>query len=281
MYLISFKGIQTHTRADVVLHILVHDMIKLVENFSISYMATLSQDTGGGNRLQQLKDVRENWRQSNRRGHGHYAKTPETSTMNNLSNSLIISSSKINDDISIPHLPVANWLNVAIGLVLSIKATREIPPVPSFKKTQLLVDILRFIKNWMSSSKRIKQTNKISSEQRQLLNTDFHTPSNIPTDINEQLFYILNKILVPIIARSIPVKIIHTCTSCKFIVENRREINYISINNTNSQFNLHHQLLNYFAGSISDRLCVKCHSYMSRQIQIIDCKNIITSSILS
>ncbi|CAF1903255.1 unnamed protein product, partial [Rotaria magnacalcarata] len=105
--------------------LLVNNMKKMVEKFLISLMATMFQNTDNETSSQQLKIVQERWRQSNRRGHGHYAEKPETSIMNNLKNSLIISSSNINDALLIPHLSVAYWLNISIELSLSIKFVRE------------------------------------------------------------------------------------------------------------------------------------------------------------
>ncbi|CAF2217847.1 unnamed protein product [Rotaria magnacalcarata] len=77
-------GMQTRCRSDVILEILVNDIKKMVEKFSILLMTTMFQDTDNETNSQQLKIVQERWRQSNRRGHGHYAKTLETSIMNNL-----------------------------------------------------------------------------------------------------------------------------------------------------------------------------------------------------
>ncbi|CAF2091330.1 unnamed protein product [Rotaria magnacalcarata] len=152
-------GIQTRCTYDAILEILVNDMKKMFEKFSISLMATMFQDTDNETNSQQLKIVQERWRQSNRRGHGHYAKTPETSIMNNLKNSLIISSSNINDALLIPHLSVAYWLNISIELLLSIKFVCETYR-PALMTTLLLVDMLSFINNWISGCNRLKPPKK-------------------------------------------------------------------------------------------------------------------------
>ncbi|CAF3628835.1 unnamed protein product [Rotaria sordida] len=267
-------GIETRIRSDIVLDILINDMQKMVEKFSISLMGTIFQDTGGETNSQQLKVVQERWRQSNRRGHGHYAKTPETSIMNNLKNALIISSSNINDRIILPQLSVSNWLNISIGLLLSMKIIRETPP-SSPMKTPLLIDILSFIKNWISASNRLKPPKKTSVELTTLLNTQFHIPINFPTDVNEQLSFIIHNILLPIISYSISVNKIYRCTSCKHTINVRFNINYIEISMVENQFRLNQQLANYFANNSSDHICDKCSMLMSRQIKISDCPPII------
>ncbi|CAF2056196.1 unnamed protein product [Rotaria magnacalcarata] len=137
---------RTQLRSDVILEILVNDMKKMVEKCSISLMAIVFQDTDNETNSQQLKIVQERWRQSSRRGHGRYAKTPETSIMNNLKSSLIIYSSNINDALLIPHLSIAYWLNISIELLLLIKFVRETYR-PALMTTPLLIDILSFINN--------------------------------------------------------------------------------------------------------------------------------------
>lgn len=141
-------------------------------------------------------------------------------------------------------------------------------------KTPLLVDILCFIKKWLSALNRIKPPKKTSIDQNQLLNTKFHIPSDIPIDINEQLTYIIRNILLPITDRSIPIKKIYHCSSCKLTIDVILNVDIIEISMVDNQFYLHHQLANYFASGTSDHLCDKCNMYMSRQIKILDCKNI-------
>ncbi|CAF4682520.1 unnamed protein product [Rotaria socialis] len=267
-------GIQTRCRSDVILEILVNDMKKMVEKFSISLMATMFQDTDNETNSQQLKNVQERWRQSNRRGHGHYAKTPETSIMNNLKNSLIISSSNINDALLIPHLSVAYWLNISIGLLLSIKFVRETYR-PTLMKTPLLVDILSFINNWISGCNRLKPPKKTSTELNKLLNTQFNITVNVPIDTSEQLSFIIHNILLPIISYSISVKKNYRCTSCKHTVNTRFNISYIEISMVENQFRFNQQLANYFANNASDHICDKCSMLMSRQIKISDCPPVI------
>ena len=269
----SFPGVETRIRADVVLQILIKDMSRLVENFSVSFMASMSQTTHSQNRTRlQLRDVQENWRQSSHRGHGHYCKAPNEYVTNSLKNALIVRPTNVNIGLVIPTLPVANWFNIVIALLLSIKVFRETLPDPTSIMPQILIEIIEFIQNWTRCLKMIKPPKKTSPEQQQLLNTQFDLPSSIPDDIDQQLVYILDKILVPLLVPSIGIKIIYTCTSCKFVTEIKSIIRYVLIHTMDSSFNLHNHLSNYFVGGTSDRKCAKCDSAMLRHMKIIDCK---------
>ncbi|CAF2835981.1 unnamed protein product [Rotaria sp. Silwood2] len=108
-------------------------------------MATSPKDTNNEPHQQQLKQLTENWRKNNRRGHGFYAKKPDTSIMNNLKYTLVVYSTTINDGLSVPHLPVPNWLNVAIETLISIELIRESSSLSSKISTPLINDIINFI----------------------------------------------------------------------------------------------------------------------------------------
>jgi len=71
---IYFLGTSTLTRADAVLQILIEDMNRMVESFSISYMASLNKKNSSAVSQQELKGVQDNWQSKNHRGHGHYSK---------------------------------------------------------------------------------------------------------------------------------------------------------------------------------------------------------------
>jgi hypothetical protein len=49
-------------RTDVVLQILVEDMLRMIENFAISYMVSTSEDNNNEICQQQLKELKENWK---------------------------------------------------------------------------------------------------------------------------------------------------------------------------------------------------------------------------
>ncbi|CAF2146068.1 unnamed protein product [Rotaria magnacalcarata] len=268
-------GTQTYTRADVVLQILIQDMQKLIENFSLSYMAASSKDTNTETNQQQLKELTENWRKNNRRGHGFYAKKPDTSIMNNLKYTLVVYSTTINDGLSVPHLPVPNWLNIAIGTLVSIKSIRTSSSLSPKVSTSLINDIINFITKWISSAEYIKRTKKHSAELMHLLNSKFQIPPDIPPEGCGQLNFILHKILLPIIDRYIPAVKEYCCTSCNCTVRTRFSISYIPINMVEVQTQLHHRLNSYFDGCMSDHLCDKCSMTMSRRIKLLECPPVI------
>ncbi|CAF4854420.1 unnamed protein product, partial [Rotaria sp. Silwood1] len=272
-------GTQTYMRSDVVLQILVQDMQKFIENFSISYLASTSDDNYNESSQQKLKELKENWRQKSRRGCGFYAKKPDKSIMNNLQYALIASSTTINDGLSIPDLPVPNWLNVTIGMLLSIKSIRESAPLSLTISTSLPNDILSFINKWTSPSNSTQSQKQIRTEQMQLLNTPFHIPTNVPVDGNEQINFILHKILLEIFDSSIPAIKIFTCMSCKFTTYTRFNINYIPLNMVEGKYHLREQLNNYFSGFISDHICDKCSTSMSRHIKLLECPSVILLNI--
>lgn len=273
MRFLSFIGIETRTRCDVVLEILVNDMKRMVEKFSLSLMANVSNSSNNETNSQQLKDVQERWKQSNRRGHGHYAKVPETSTMNNLKNALITSLASINDGLIMPQLSAPHWLNLSIGLLLSIKCIRE-TPAPSLLNKPLLIDTLSFVNSWTSACKRLQPPKKTSIELNKLLNTQFNIPINVPSDVNGQLSFIIFNMLLEILPCSMSMKKTYHCTSCNYTITIQSDIKYIEISMVENQFRFNQQLANYFASNSSDHLCNKCNMPMSRQIKVSDCKYI-------
>ncbi|CAF4455987.1 unnamed protein product, partial [Rotaria sp. Silwood2] len=268
-------GTQTYMRSDVVLQILVQDMQKFIENFSLSYLASTFDDNNNERSQQRLKELKENWGKKNRRGSGFYAKKPDKSIMNNLQYALISSSTTINDGLSIPDLPVSNRLNVTIGMLISIKSIRESAASPLTVSTPLPNDILSFINRWKSSSNRAQSQKQTSKEQIQLLNAPFHIPINVPLDCNEQINFILHKILLEIIDSSIPAIKIFTCMSCKFTIHTRFNMNYIPLNMVEGKYHLREQLNSYFGGFISDHICDKCSTSMSRHIKLLECPSVI------
>ena len=193
--------------------------------------------------------------------------------MNNLKYTLVALSTTISDGLYIPDLPVPNWLNVTIGLLISIKSIRGTSALSSRISTPLSHDIINFISKWVSLSQRIKLS-KRTPELLQLLNSKFKIPPDVPIDVNEQLSFILHMFLLPIIDRCIPAIKTHCCTSCNFTVHTRFSISYIPINIVEEQSQFRHRLNIYFDGCISDHVCDKCSMSMSRHIKLLECKMI-------
>ena len=252
-------------------------MKKTVEKFSLSLMADVFQESSGQANSQLLRVVQERWRQSNRRGHGHYAKAPDTSIMNNLRNSLITSSLNINEDLLIPQLSIEHCLNISIGLLLSIKTPRDALSSTNMQ-SPLLIDIISFVKNWISASKRLKPPKKMSNELNRLLNIQFSTSIDFTNNSTKQISNIIHKILLPIISCSILIRKIYYCNYCNYTINSRCNLSYIEISMIESQFRLNQQLENYFINNTSDHKCDKCGMMMSREIKIIDCKLLYASA---
>lgn len=265
-------GAETYMRPDVVLQILIQDAQRMTENFAMSYMAVTSEDTSNVIHQQKLKELQENWRRKNNRGDGHYTKKPEPLVLNNLKYALITSTKRINDDLVIPHLSITPWLNVAIGLLISMKTIRDSSLSPPIQSTTLLNEIVSFVNKWMNCLRNIKPPKKTSAEQTQLINTKFDIPPDVPTDANDQINYILHKILLPLIDHSIPAIKAYICESCKLAIHTKFHMSYITLNITEGQLQLNNQLNYFFNGSISDKLCEKCSNSMLRSINLLDCK---------
>jgi hypothetical protein len=262
----------------VVLQILTEDMQQMIEKFSISYMAsTIENDNNDRSGQQQLKVLQENWQQKNNRGHGYYSKNPNNEIQESFKSPLVSPSTLINDGLVIPELPVPNWLNVTIGFLMSIKYIRESRLLLlSETSTPLINNIIGFIHKWMSELDRIRPPKRTSTELMQLSNTRFDVPNDDPVNDEEQLNFIFNNILLPVINYPISAIRICCCTLCKFTVHTRFDINYIPINIIDGKFQIINQLKNYFDGGTSDSLCEKCSMTMSRQIKLLDRKCIIT-----
>lgn len=247
-------------------------MKRMTEAFSISL---LSQSKNSANSTQQrkLKEISEHWSQSNHRGHGHYAKKPDCNTMLNLKSTLISSTSMINENLSLPNLSAPNWVNVGIGLLLSVERVRKSPPRSSLMTTLLLIDIANFIESWILATDSAKSTKKTNTIQERLLNTDFTIPISVPVNPMEQAAFLLHNVLIPIIARPLSAIKSYVCSSCKFSMRVHFTANYIPINVVHNQLLLRNELTSYFSGSMSDSLCPKCSLTMIRRIELLDCKH--------
>jgi len=237
--------------------------------------STLEYDNNNGSDPQQLKVLQENWQRKNHRGQGYYSKNPNSETEESFKSPLLSSSTFINAGLVIPKLSVPNWLNVVIGLLMSIKYVRESQLLLSQTSTPLVNDILSFIDKWISALNRIRPPKRTSTELAKLSNITFNVPNDDSVNDEEQLNFIFHNILVPIINHSIYAIRISCCTLCKFTVKTKFNINYIPINITDGKFQIVNQLKNYFDGGTSDDLCKKCSMTMSRQIKLIDRKCII------
>lgn len=280
---IYFLGTSTLTRADAVLQILIEDMNRMVESFSISYMASLNKKNSSAVSQQELKGVQDNWQSKNHRGHGHYSKKPTDDTIDHLTqSSAYLTTSIVNQNVLIPSLPIAHWLNVCIGVLLSIQYVRECRLSLATTSLPLVDQILTFLDKWISCNRRIKPPKKTNDEQKKLLNTTFTLPKNVPTDEIEQTNFILQNILIPVIDHSIAALKTYHCPSCKSTIMSHVNLNHITINVTDNHLHLERQLKYFFNGvTMTDHKCLKCASIMSLNIKLLECKSTFVFDCLS
>ena len=192
--------------------------------------------------------------------------------MTNLQNALIAPVTDINRDLLLPNLSGPTWLNVAIGLILSIGWMRRFPPRSTDMRAPLLIDVANLIESWSVATEKARSTQKISEIRSRLLNTQFDIPSNVPNDPREQLVFVLHHLLLPIINEPmVGIKTYH-CVACKHTIRKYISINYIPVNLVNGQLLLYNELATYFANSASDVVCCRCSQSMNREIQLLDCK---------
>ncbi|CAF4386763.1 unnamed protein product, partial [Rotaria sordida] len=115
-----------HIRLDILLSILVPDMITMIDELSNALFnyCTMSVNNSSNNDSiildeRRLRPIQERWRQSSsKRNHGHYTKGPDEPVFTDLVSSLFEARSNVNADLKLP-LVSPEWLNIAIGLILS------------------------------------------------------------------------------------------------------------------------------------------------------------------
>lgn len=99
-------------------------MVSMVDEFATSLVAK-QLAVVSSNDSQQIKLVEEHWQQKSKRGHGRYTKAPDDNTLSRMKSNLLVPIlTKINEGLSFPIL-VPEWLDVAIGILLSIESVRN------------------------------------------------------------------------------------------------------------------------------------------------------------
>ena len=243
----------------------------MTETFAVSLMARSVEENGLTQR-RRLKEISEHWNRSNRRGYGHYTKAPAPPLLTNLSDSLMAPVKDINDDLTVPDLSAPTWLNVTIGLLLSIRTIRQSAPRSTSMRTPLLIDVANFIESWCVRLQKSRSKHKKNAEQEKLLNTTFIIPANVPTDTFEQSIFLLRTVLLPIISKPILAIKTYNCSNCKYTISKYTFVDYIPVSLINGQLQLRHGIITYFSSVTSDLLCCRCTNPMDRHIELLDCK---------
>jgi hypothetical protein len=168
----------------------------------------------------------------------------------------------INADLKLPSVS-PSWLNVAIGLLLSIGNNDDLcrrppPPLPS-NAPPLLFAIWTFLDEWSSASGRSIYSSNIN----------ISLPNDQPEDPLQQSTFILEQILIPLLDCNLIVNKIHSCKSCQRSVTLRITIPSIPISVLRTGLNLERELQSFFAPTISDLLCSLCGNATIRHIEVI------------
>jgi hypothetical protein len=262
-------GGEIHMRIDVLLSILIPDMLSMVDEFwntLLSYCTTSTDDSSTNSTVifdeQRLKPIEERWRQKvSKRGSGHYAKCPDEPVFTDLLSSLLASQVNINENIKLPTVN-PNWLNVAIGMILSLEnynIAHHRSTSPSTDDSSLLSIISTFLEEWCNSS-----TNNIRST-----NVNFSLPSNELTASIDQSTYILEKILIPLLPCHLIINKVYVCKSCQSTVKIRSTITSIPVNVSKSGLHLERDLSDFFTPTASDMLCSLCNKPTTRHIEVV------------
>jgi hypothetical protein len=280
LYFILLGG-DIHIRIDVLLSIVVPDMLTMIQEFSNSLLSSTSTLVGGNNitnnstviKENQLKPIEERWRKSsNKRNSGRYTQPPDESTMTELMSCLIAPTNDLNADFKLPTI-TPNWINLAIGLLLSTQTYGTYfnrPPMLSSNVSVILVLIRDFLDEWSTS--RI-QTNQMS-------NMNFKIPPNeVPEDINEQSTYILEKILISLLDCNIIANKVYVCESCKSKIKMRIIFTQIPIHINKNGLYIEHELVTFFSPTITDVICSACGKPTIRHIEMLQWPRVLIISI--
>lgn len=233
-------------------------------NYSSTSINTSNNSTIISINEQRLKPIEEHWRQNvSRRGHGYYNKSPDDPVIDDLLSCLLTSEVSLNENI---HLPLINpqWLNVAIGIILSVRNKNNNDRY-SFTLTLandsvLLSTISMFLEEWSrdASNKRI-QSSRINIS---LSNDDISKTS-------DQSIYILEHILVPFFSCELIINGVYECRNCQSTIKIRSLITSIPVHVSKNGFSLERGLIDFFSATSSDLRCSVCNKFTIRHIEVL------------
>ncbi|CAF4164381.1 unnamed protein product [Rotaria sp. Silwood2] len=264
-------GGHIHVRVDVLLSIIIPDMLTIIEEFSsalLNYCTTTRNSSRNDNSMildeRRLKPIEERWRQSSsKRDHGYYSKGPDEPVFSDLVSSLLSSRNNVNINLKLPSLS-PEWLNVAIGLVLSTgnnSSFRHRTLVSSSSNTTPLINaILKFIEDWSNSATGISQQKTIQ----------YSLAINESNDLDDCSTFILEHILIPLLPCTLIVDKVHACKQCEFVTKRRTTISSIPVHVLKTGLNLEQQLYSFFSPMLSDLLCFSCKTPTTRHIEVVE-----------
>ncbi|CAF4999893.1 unnamed protein product, partial [Rotaria sp. Silwood1] len=267
-------GGQIYLRLDVLLSIIIPDMLVLIDEYSNAVMThfMISQiDSNNSSTLldeRRLKPIEERWGKIvSKRGRGYYSKAPQQSVFADLVSLLLLSRNDVNVDLKLPNL-TPNWLNVAIGLLLSTgneTGGRYELSSSSLNHNCPLLDIVNtFIEEWSSST--LTQTNNPRSTT-----ISFSLPTDmLPNSFQQQSTFILEKILTPLLPCHLVVNKIYSCSNCEKKMKIKNTITSIPINIHRTGLHLNNDINSFFERSPSDILCTSCSKPTTRHIDVTE-----------
>ncbi|CAF3205771.1 unnamed protein product [Rotaria sp. Silwood2] len=260
-------GGEIHLRLDILLSILIPDMLSMIDeywNMLLSYRTTSINSSNNDNTMivdeQRFKPIEERWRQkSSKRGTGYYTKCPDEPIVTDLLSCLLASQVNLNQNLKLPVIS-PNWLNTAIGMLLSVgnNDTHHYSYTLSSTNSSVLIsEISKFLEKWFNSTTSCRPTRiNISS-----LNYEINQPL-------EQSSFILEKILIPLLPCHMVVNKIHVCNRCKSTTKVRSTITSIPINSSSTGLYLERDLFSYFSPTQSDLLCSICNIPTIRHMEV-------------
>lgn len=215
-----------------------------------------------------LKPIQERWQKIvSKRNHGYYCKKPEQLTLNDMTSSLLASKNDVNANLKLPIIST-DWINVAIGLILSVPNSVDdsysiSTSLSNNQRTRLLINNIKsIIKEWLASS-------TINSHNISLATDHFSSLVNNCNDITEQCKYILERILLPLLPCELIVDKIYSCNTCETTKRIRETIYSIPVNVLRTGLHLEHDFYTYFSPISSDIQCESCKRATIRHIEVL------------
>ncbi|CAF3829497.1 unnamed protein product [Rotaria sordida] len=265
-------GGHIHIRLDILLSILVPDMITMIDELSNALFnyCTMSVNNSSNNDSiildeRRLRPIQERWRQSSsKRNHGHYTKGPDEPVFTDLVSSLFEARSNVNADLKLP-LVSPEWLNIAIGLILSTgnnshnRCRISSPSSSSLNSSSLLDVISKFIEEWSSTTINHSRTATIT----------LSLPINESNEIFESCTFMLENILIPLLPCKLIVDKVHICEYCQFTIKMRMTVTSIPIRALRTGLHIEHQLSGFFGPIPSDLLCSVCNKQTTRHLEVV------------
>lgn len=243
----------------------------MVDEFTTS-LAVKRLAVVSSNDSQQIKLVEEHWQQKSKRGHGRYTKAPDDNTLSRMKSNLLVPTlTKINEGLSFPIL-VPEWLDVVVGILLSIESVRNrICSSSPSTNDNLQQQVESFIRQYIFSMNKNSTNGKKSNYANNDVDIDYEMLADIPEDKHRQLFFIVDKVVLPLIKSDLEAIRSFTCINCnKSIRTYFSTSSPIILNALHGTFCLEREIFNYFSENSSDRTCTTCSTTMLRRISVIN-----------